>query len=150
MSEQVGVLPTLAIGEFDQFTDTIEIEGTRYSGLLFRDGFGINAMVGQVLRIDKHENGVVTVTKLLGEKDRAEFGVYCNGIPEAFTDGPRDQALKEAMHYAAQYAQDGEVQVLEIIRLKVEAPNYASERPAACGRSARLESSTARTTEDKR
>ena len=28
--------------------------------------------------------------------------------------------------------------------------NYASERPAACGRSARMESSTARTTEDKR
>ena len=55
---------TLDVGEYDPHTDTIIIEGTRYAGCLFRDGFGINAMVGQVLRIDKHENGLVTVTRL--------------------------------------------------------------------------------------
>lgn len=55
---------TLDVGEYDPYTDTITIEGTRYAGALFRDGFGINAAVGQVLRIDKHEDGVVTVTRL--------------------------------------------------------------------------------------
>lgn len=56
--------PTLAVGDFDPLTDTITIEGTRYSGVLFRDGFGLGAIIGQVLRIDKHDNGVVTVTRL--------------------------------------------------------------------------------------
>ena len=54
----------LAVGEYDPHTDTIVIEGTRYSGALFRDGLGINSMIGQVIRIDRHENGVVTVTRL--------------------------------------------------------------------------------------
>ena len=56
--------PTLDVGEFDPTTDTIMIEETRYSGCLFREGFGIHAMIGQVIRIEKHENGVVTVTRL--------------------------------------------------------------------------------------
>lgn len=59
-------LPTLNVGQYDPYTDTIVIEGTTYSGVLFRDGFGINAMIGQVLRVDKHENGVVTVTRISG------------------------------------------------------------------------------------
>ena len=58
------VRPTLEVGVFDPCTDSIIIEGTTYSGGLFRDGFGINAMVGQVLRLDKHKDGVVTVTRL--------------------------------------------------------------------------------------
>ena len=62
--EDTAKLPTLDVGAFDPFTDTIIIEGTKYVGALFRDGFGVNAMVGQILRIDKHENGVVTVTRL--------------------------------------------------------------------------------------
>jgi hypothetical protein len=57
-------LPTLRIGQYDPFSDSIEIEGTIYSGGLFRDGFGMNAMIGQVLRIEKHENGVLHVTRL--------------------------------------------------------------------------------------
>ena len=57
-------LPTLDVDPFDPWTDTINIEGTRYSGALFRAGFGINAIAGQVLRIDRHDNGVVTVTRL--------------------------------------------------------------------------------------
>lgn len=57
-------LPTLDVGTYDPYTDTITIEGTRYAGVVFRDGFGINAIVGQTIRIDKHENGVVTITKL--------------------------------------------------------------------------------------
>ena len=57
-------METLDIGGYDPYTDTIIIEGTRYSGFLFRAGFGINAMIGQVLRIDKHEDGIVTITRL--------------------------------------------------------------------------------------
>lgn len=53
--------PTLDVGRFDAMTDTIVIEGTKFSGELFR-GF---AMVGHVLRIEKRaEDGVVTVTRL--------------------------------------------------------------------------------------
>ena len=57
-------LPTLDVGEFDPTTDSIMIEETRYSGCLFREGFGLKAMIGQVLRIENHVNGVVTVTRL--------------------------------------------------------------------------------------
>jgi hypothetical protein len=55
---------TLEVGRYNPDDDTIIIEGTKYSGYLFRDGFGLNACIGQVLRIDKHEGGVVTVTRL--------------------------------------------------------------------------------------
>lgn len=53
----------LNVGQYDPQLDVIEIEGTKYSGEMFR-GFGIDAMVGQVLRIDKREDGVITVTVL--------------------------------------------------------------------------------------
>ena len=55
----------LAVGEYDPYLDVIEIEGTRYHGSLFRElGCGFPAMVGQTIRIDKKENGLVTVTRL--------------------------------------------------------------------------------------
>jgi hypothetical protein len=57
-------LPTLDIGVFDPSTDTITIEGTLYAGALFRDGFGGAAHSGQILRIDKRDDGVVTITRL--------------------------------------------------------------------------------------
>lgn len=58
------VLPSLDVQAYDPWTDTIVIEGTRYSGALFRDGFGFGAAIGQVLRIDQLKNGVVTITRL--------------------------------------------------------------------------------------
>lgn len=61
----VVTLPTLLIGEFDPFSDTITIEGTRYSGAIFREGFGSHVPVGRVLRIDRVEGGIVTVTVLV-------------------------------------------------------------------------------------
>jgi hypothetical protein len=57
-------MPTLDVQPYDPESDTILIEGTLYSGVLFRDGFGFNAMIGQVLRIDKRDDQVVTVTRL--------------------------------------------------------------------------------------
>lgn len=54
----------LQVGPYDLNSDTILIEGTQYSGCLFRDGYGFNAMVGQVHRIDRNKDGVVTITRL--------------------------------------------------------------------------------------
>ena len=61
------------------------------------------------------------------------------------------KGLREAME---QHTEKGDpVDVMNLaamvaVREMLETPNYASELTAACGRSARLESSTARTTED--
>lgn len=62
-AEQEVVLPELDVQEFDPQTDTIVIEGMQYSGAFFRDGFGSKGIPGG-LRIDRGEDGVVTVTRL--------------------------------------------------------------------------------------
>jgi hypothetical protein len=43
--------------------------------------------------------------------------VNIDGLTEASTEGPRDTAFAEAMHYAAQYGQDGAVTVFEVLRV---------------------------------
>lgn len=64
-SPDVVTLPTLDIGEYDPWSDTIMIEGTRYSGGVFREGFGIRAQLGQKLRIDRREaDGCIIITRL--------------------------------------------------------------------------------------
>jgi hypothetical protein len=51
--------------------DTTTIEGTRYSNYLFRElGCSFPSMVGQVLRVDKKEDGLVTVTRLPDMEDK--------------------------------------------------------------------------------
>jgi len=51
--------------------DTIIIEGTKYSEQLFRElGCSFPNMIGQVLRVDKKDNGVVTVTRLYEEEKK--------------------------------------------------------------------------------
>jgi len=65
----VTTLPTLDVGEYDPWSDTIVIEGTRYAGELFRDGFGIKAPIGQVLRIDRRtKDGCVIITRLFDKE----------------------------------------------------------------------------------
>jgi len=60
-----GNPPALSVEPYDPISDTIVIEGTRYSADFFRNlGCNFPGMVGQVLRIDKKEDGVVTVTRL--------------------------------------------------------------------------------------
>lgn len=56
---------TLDVGQYDPERDQIEIEGTKYSGELFR-AFGCNLKndAGKVLRIDEKKDGVVTITRL--------------------------------------------------------------------------------------
>ena len=72
-------IPELDVGEFDPMTDTITIEGTEYSGSLFRSGFGSEAAIGQVLRIDKRTDGIVTVTRLRQfEKTHTNCGSDCD------------------------------------------------------------------------
>ena len=45
--------------------DTTTINGTKYANHLF-ESFGVtfSSMIGQVLRIDKREDGVITITRL--------------------------------------------------------------------------------------
>ena len=56
---------TLDVKPYDSDRDSIEIEGTRYSGTLFREfACSFPNMIGQILRIDRKEDGLVTVTRL--------------------------------------------------------------------------------------
>ena len=55
----------LDVGQYDAERDLIVIEGTTYSGCFFRElGCSFPAMIGQVLRVDRKDGGVVTVTRL--------------------------------------------------------------------------------------
>lgn len=59
----------------------------------------------------------------------AEFEVVADDddaeVQCAYTTGPREDALREAMHYAAVYSKDGPVKVREVIRrdIAMEASN---------------------------
>lgn len=48
-----------------------------------------------------------------------EFEVWQGDEMVASASGPRDDAMREAMHYAAQYEQDGPVRVFEVTRTLV-------------------------------
>ena len=50
-----------------------------------------------------------------------EFEVWQGDEMVASASGPRDTALREAMHYAAEYEQDGPVRVFEVIRKLIAA-----------------------------
>lgn len=56
--------------EYDPHIDLATIEGVRYAGGFFR-GLAI-LPVGTVVRIDKREDGVITVTRLYEYESRAE------------------------------------------------------------------------------
>ena len=57
----------------------------------------------------------------------AEFEVWQGDEMCASTSGPRDEALRDAMHYATQYGQDGPVRVFEVTR-KLVTPNGHANR----------------------
>src|SRR3990172_3842915 len=65
-TQKQNSVPTLDVGLFDPLTDSIDIEGIRYSGSLFRAlGCGsFSESIGQVLRIESRADGVVTLTRL--------------------------------------------------------------------------------------
>ena len=55
----------LNVKQYDQITDTIEIEGTKYAGSLFRElGCSFPSMVGQVIRVEQKKEGTVTVRRI--------------------------------------------------------------------------------------
>lgn len=59
----------LDVQPYNSEKDFVEIEGTRYSGDLFREfACSFPNMIGQILRIDKKENGLVTVTRLANKE----------------------------------------------------------------------------------
>jgi len=49
----------------------------------------------------------------------AEFEVWQGDEMVAGANGPRSDALREVMHYAGLYRQDGPVQVFEVVRALV-------------------------------
>ena len=55
----------LNVKQYDPITDTIEIEGTKYAGALFRElGCNFPSMVGQILKVYLKKDGVVTVKRI--------------------------------------------------------------------------------------
>lgn len=58
----------------------------------------------------------------VGSAKRASFNVYEDGIVVASVDGPFDSALRDAMRYAQQYAQDGGN--IEVRRMKRRKPAF--------------------------
>lgn len=49
-----------------------------------------------------------------------EFELVQDGIPVAGSYGPREEAWREIQRYAAQYSEDGPVEIYEVIRRRVE------------------------------
>jgi len=83
----------LTIDQHDD--DTTTIEGTRYANIFFRNfGCSFPGMVGQTLRIDKKEDGLVTVTRIadpaaLDKKLLLEFAdrIMCEWTLQQYWDG---------------------------------------------------------------
>jgi hypothetical protein len=55
----------------------------------------------------------------------AEFEVWQDDMVVAGSSGPRESALREIHHYAAQYACDGPVQIFEVHRTLIASANGA-------------------------
>lgn len=45
---------------------------------------------------------------------KVRYDIYCDGLKVASAEGPKDQAEREAWHYAWQYEQDGKVDIYMI------------------------------------
>lgn len=60
----------------------------------------------------------------LNAKPLADWAIFevvnLDGVTEATTEGPRERALQEAMHYAEQYGQEGTVTVFEVLRVSLK------------------------------
>ena len=86
----------LDVGAYDPITDTIVIEGTRYAGVVFREGLGIKAMAGQEFRVLKHENETVTV-ELYPNTGRPiiELLEHAIKVADAWHDGCRSGPIRE-------------------------------------------------------
>lgn len=48
------------------------------------------------------------------------YEVWQDGMPVASTEGPDEQALRGARHYALMYGQDGPVKIYKVTREEVE------------------------------
>ena len=50
----------------------------------------------------------------------SEFEIWCDDTMVASTSGERFEALKEAGHYAYQYAEDGKIKIYEVFRKEIK------------------------------
>lgn len=53
-------------------------------------------------------------------EDEVEFQIGIEGEVQAQTFGPREQAWAEIQRYAAQYAEDGPIEIWEVTRRRIE------------------------------
>ena len=58
-------------------------------------------------------------------EDEVEYQLGIEGEVQAQTFGPRDQAWAEIQRYAAQYAEDGPIEIWEIARRRIEDTDHA-------------------------
>ena len=57
----------LYIGAYDEKTDTIVIEGTKFSGVLFREGFGADVVNKEFRVIRSAPDGTLSIQDISGE-----------------------------------------------------------------------------------
>lgn len=62
------------------------------------------------------------VAILAGPSAEAEFEILVDDEWVAGASGPRERAMAEAMHYAVQYAEDGQVTIFEVTRRQLTTP----------------------------
>lgn len=63
------------------------------------------------------------VVAILAEPSaEAEFEILVDDEWVAGASGPRERAMAEAMHYAVQYAEDGQVTIFEVTRRQLSTP----------------------------
>ena len=99
---------------YDPVTDTIEIEGTAYSGCLFRElGCNIPSTAGQILRVGKKEGGVVTVIRLKKPSDY-ETGMGTSEMMwEMLSEIVEGEKLPESLNKAIYALRDNKAFIIE-------------------------------------
>jgi hypothetical protein len=86
----------LDVGQYDPETDSIEIEGTRFSGDFFRGPFSINTCIGSVWRVEKRDDGIVTSTEI--EMPTDDEGMMCIADIDAVAAMERELSSLKTCH----------------------------------------------------
>jgi hypothetical protein len=112
----MSILRTLDVGEYDAYEDSIIIEGTKYSGCLFRDALGIKTAIGHIYRIENHEDQRVTVRRMF-ELENSERLL----MNEILSDHAQKLALNlECMILSPSQSYEAACEALEQYRLAIE------------------------------
>jgi hypothetical protein len=90
--------------------------------------FGGAAQIASAMRVCRAiERAAIEAYQRQQIASDAHFDLWQDDMVVASASGPRGQALAEIRHYAAVYAQDGPVQVEEVIRIPLAVITNAPE-----------------------